>query len=46
MKITEIDDYVKTLTLNPDIFSVTQVRDIVEKLSFDISDFEEFFFDF
>lgn len=39
MKITEIDDYVKTLTLNPDIFSVTQVRDIVEKLSFDISDF-------
>ena len=39
MKISEIDDYVKTLTLNPEEFSVTDVREIVEKLSFDISDF-------
>ena len=39
MKISEIDDYVKTLTLNPDEFSVTDVREIIENLSFDISDF-------
>jgi hypothetical protein len=39
MKISEINDYVKTLTLNPEKFSVTDVRDIVEKLSFNISDF-------
>ena len=39
MKISEIDDYVKTLTLNENEFSVIQVREIVEKLSFNISDF-------
>lgn len=39
MKISEIDDYVKTLNLNENDFSVIQVRDIVDKLCFDVSDF-------
>ena len=32
MKISEIDEYVKTLTLDPEEFSVTDVREIIENL--------------
>ena len=39
MQISEIDNYVKTLTLDPDKFSVIDVRKIVDNLSFNISDF-------
>ena len=39
MKISEINDYVKTLSLNPQKFSITDVRGIVDNLIIDISDF-------
>jgi len=39
MKISEINDFVKTLSLNPQKFSITHVRGIVDNLNIDISDF-------